>query len=1279
MKTPITTLLAILLLLTTSVSGQVPEDPAYHEYHKKYPAGIPLTSMDSILLSSLPEKDLREYNLRTSIPPLVDNSTLPYLRPVFIQQGASCGQASAIGYNFTYEMCHARGLSAKDSINQFATHFTWNFMNGGNGWFGSSYLHSFEVLRTCGNPDAVDYGGYIYDDGLRWITGYDKYYNSMHNRIRHTYQIRTGSEQGILQLKHWLNNHFGQSDEGGVASFYANTPWNAQVLAINTPEGGKKVITGWYPSATHAMTIVGYNDSIRWDYNEDGQYTNDIDINMDGIVNAQDWEIGAVKFVNSHGLDAQDSGFCYMMYKVLAEDFYDGGVWNQAVHIVEVNDDYEPQMALKITLKHDYRKAIRVRAGLSTDTTEVFPSDILTFPIYNFQGSNQYMQGNDSAEFLKTIEFGLDITPLASKVKDGDPARFFILVDENDPFNNGTGELISCALMDYTNGGTEVPFPGLPEPLVEDGLTLASVIHAPDEIPLQIHTSELPRFEEGVYYEQRIDASGGAEPYEWRIRNTYLRKENLTTLPAEGNILLMSNATYDTIVPVALDFEFPFYGEGFDTLYVHSHGYLQFELNWLPWPYYQDRDLLFRKHPVVAAFVNQYFWLVTESDGVWYEGNSESATFVWKVSVIADSEPESMEFAIRLHKSGDVEIIYGDCFELPMDDQVGGISKGNLEYYEYIDFPKDHSFIPGTRKEFQPLKFPLGMSIDQNGFFKGTPVDDNYIYDVTFEVKDDNYITDTKTIPFTSGLLAEFTVNAGTDDKIEYGETVTLDVWVKNISNTTISNLELSISINDPYITLTDSTLQYSLQLSPGMSSDVYGALSFDVSNEIPDQHNIFMESLFTSDQGSWHKEELMISRAPVLELSGVIVDTDIGIFQPGEMADMSISLRNTGHAAAYNVLNDITPLESGITVNGSSSQSYGDMAGGELVEKTYNISSSTAIPNGTQAGFEMFATADYGIQKLDTFSIRVGKVPVLVIDRDPNNHSGPEIKETLDNMGVISEYHIGIPPFLYEYQSIFYCLGVYNSSTIMNWQEGYILASYLEEGGNMYLESRTTWLDDPQTPLQGMFSIEGTSSAIHTDTISGVSGYFAEGLKYFNASQYPINFYYLTPETEDAFTLFQTRDNDLGISIARETENFKTIGCVFEFGELEGQNATSTREELMQRYLDFFDIAQYVTSIDESNSLSIERVVTAYPNPASGPVNFMFDLKKNSQVSLEIFTILGARIYSSPIYSATPGDFNITWNPTGTGISELNPGLYIYKAYIDAVPVSGKLVIINN
>jgi hypothetical protein len=64
-------------------------------------------------------------------------------------------------------------------------------------------------------------------------------------------------------------------------------------LPAGTPEAGKKVIIS-YSNSSHAMTIVGYNDSIRWDYNNDGQYTNHLDINGDGVVDLRDWEIGGL-------------------------------------------------------------------------------------------------------------------------------------------------------------------------------------------------------------------------------------------------------------------------------------------------------------------------------------------------------------------------------------------------------------------------------------------------------------------------------------------------------------------------------------------------------------------------------------------------------------------------------------------------------------------------------------------------------------------------------------------------------------------------------------------------------------------------------------------------------------------------------------------------------------------------------------------------------------------------------------------------------------------------
>jgi hypothetical protein len=85
-------------------------------------------------------------------------------------------------------------------------------------------------------------------------------------------------------------------------------------LPEGTEHEGEKVITLWGSSPNHAMTITGYNDSIRWDYNGDGQYTNNIDLNNDGVIDVKDWEIGGFKMCNTYG--GAYNG--WMMYRTLA-------------------------------------------------------------------------------------------------------------------------------------------------------------------------------------------------------------------------------------------------------------------------------------------------------------------------------------------------------------------------------------------------------------------------------------------------------------------------------------------------------------------------------------------------------------------------------------------------------------------------------------------------------------------------------------------------------------------------------------------------------------------------------------------------------------------------------------------------------------------------------------------------------------------------------------------------------------------------------------------------
>jgi hypothetical protein len=172
------------------------------------------------------------------LPSVLDNSQLPYFRSIFCQNGASCGQASSIGYAFTYEMNRARGLSSNSDLTQYPPHFAWNWENGGEGWYGVSYLHSFDVLKSVGMPKTFTYGGFYGPygyveswpdsgstdeeyDGKYWMSGYEKYYQAMKNRISESYRIDLSTAEGIKTLKYWLFDHLDGSKYGGVAIFYS--------------------------------------------------------------------------------------------------------------------------------------------------------------------------------------------------------------------------------------------------------------------------------------------------------------------------------------------------------------------------------------------------------------------------------------------------------------------------------------------------------------------------------------------------------------------------------------------------------------------------------------------------------------------------------------------------------------------------------------------------------------------------------------------------------------------------------------------------------------------------------------------------------------------------------------------------------------------------------------------------------------------------------------------------------------------------------------------------
>lgn len=1245
--------------ICNSASGQFIEGPAPNIY-------------DSLYQLSLPELTLPDHLKSYTLPSKVDNSKLPGLRPVFTQVGASCGQASAIGYNFTYEMDQARGLSADTSVNQYPTHFTYNFENSGYEYFGVSYLHSFEILRKCGCMNVRDYGG-LTDGGGRWITGYDLYFNGMHNRIEDVYTIKTNTSKGILTLKNWVYNHMGESFAGGVASFYAG--YSVTHLPPGTPEEGRYVSVYFTAPAVHAMTIVGYNDSIRYDYNLDGKYTNNLDINSDGIIDVRDWEIGGFKYVNSYGLNDLDSGFSYMMYKTLAEDYDHGGIWNNAVHIVKAKPDYSPLLTMKIRLKHDRRTSLHVKTGVSTDPNSLLPEYEMDFPILNFQGGNFPMQGPGVSDTMSTIELGLDITPLLGFVPENKEAAFFLSVDENDPFSLEGGSIEYMSVIDYSKSIPQMSeCIQTPVEIINNSCTYVKVNALTSHNKVKINEEVFPPFQAGQPYSFQLNATGGQPPYTWKLKHNYtMLTGNKPTTFFDGTRLLPLHVS-DSVMPVALGFDFPFYGQTFDTAYVNLHnGFIQFTKDNIPWPYLSETDLLLQSYRLIAPLANIGYNSTLTDEGAWYETGPGTVKIRWMLRKKKGAVYYPYEFQATLAEDGTITFNYAKIPILPTDQFFSGISDGDKKNFILSDYHSEYDANQFNQVVYAPPAYPNDLKISPDGLVECQPESAQQVYSVDCMVSDYRNITDTKTFQLTSGIMAQLLIHAGSDSIIACGEEVRADLVLTNLTNSSISNLASTLRIEDAFIVLTDS-LETISNLEANSIKVVHDAFRFTVLPDATDGHMLLMNISMSSNLLSWKNSFPARVRSHLLK-SIELKTTKTGneLLLPGEIGGLRYTLNNLGHIAADNVNVSVLIDDPTIKLLSPVTQSLGSVLPGQISVVDFQVKVWDSISLGTKIPVVLSVTTAGHPELSDTLYFRVGRLPAMVIDLDKNHESSPAIYQQILDLGYNADYALFIDPKINQYQSVFLSLGKFSDRYILDYAESNILANYLDHGGNLYLESQSFWRDDPLTSLQPRFSVQTKNKAHKYDSINSSAGAFTYGLNFLNIG-YPMSMYYLQP-LWSAFPLFE--NETYTCNIANDAGNYKTIGSIFNFTELKGIDDTSTLANLMKRYLDFFSVKRNSIGMEEQ-FVNQQKSVDVYPNPATDQVFISFAVHDKTTSKVSIHDINGTSIVELKInFDMYNGLQRVEWNLRNSSGQRVAPGLYFCRIISAKEVRVGKILVL--
>ena len=562
---------------------------------------------------------------------------------------------------------------------------------------------------------------------------------------------------------------------------------------------------------------------------------------------------------------------------------------------------------------------------------------------------------------------------MLSNINPGQAAKYFLKVQENDPANAATGQITSYSLMDYTSGTQEIPCASTNVPLVENGTTLLSINHTINFSKVSITTNSLPPATLNNPYSVQLAGTGGNTPYFWDMKFDYPETSSTATMPNVTQQQLTPNNIDNGKARKILDFAFPFYGRKYDTVYVCVDGYIMLNDQLYTWPYLFDKTMLFKSTRIISPFMSDLY--LYTSDGMWYEGDANSATFRWKAHIYNATGTSNLNFAIKLYADGTIEYYYG-TMQIPAGTQwTGGLSGGDNRNWRFMTINNAPTITNNTKFSFASPNFPVELTLSESGLLSGTitQVYQNTI--MNFWVTDNNNISNYKQIPFTvQGISLNYTVNAGGDNVVEYGETVKLSLTVGNTFPVPLTNTLIRLSCSDPYITMSDS-IENVGSVAAGQTITLPDAFTFVVSSAVPNSHAIHMTMRLTCPQDTVIKPVSLTAYSPQVNAGAFeINDNGNGILDPGETSDMTVYFVNNGGAKAQNVLLALSTSDPYITIN-SGSGTIPLLNPGSQASCIFNVTAAGNIPPDYLASIHVSIQAANNYTNQDTIYIMFGQL----------------------------------------------------------------------------------------------------------------------------------------------------------------------------------------------------------------------------------------------------------------------------------------------------------------
>ncbi|MBU0519546.1 hypothetical protein KJ564_11495, partial [bacterium] len=211
--------------------------------------------------------------------------------------------------------------------------------------------------------------------------------------------------------------------------------------------------------------------------------------------------------------------------------------------------------------------------------------------------------------------------------------------------------------------------------------------------------------------------------------------------------------------------------------------------------------------------------------------------------------------------------------------------------------------------------------------------------------------------------------------ELDLGETVTLDFAVQNMGTADATNIDVSITSEDEYVTIIDGDETYAF-IASGARVRATDAFEIQASTDIPDNHILAFTMTATDGDSIWISPFNIAAIAPEVIYDGLTVDdanaNANGQLDPGETADFIVAMENSGSGDAGEVTFTMGCDEPLITLGDA--VTLPEIAAGATEDVLFTgISADAEISQGDTILFWVAMEGVSGYTAVDSFTVIIG------------------------------------------------------------------------------------------------------------------------------------------------------------------------------------------------------------------------------------------------------------------------------------------------------------------